>query len=131
MRPFTVDDLLKLNQFAHRCPWDLSPDGALLAVALNEANRREPLGDESSSRTIHGVHLESNGAHLLLLDNGDRRIDSSVSRGIHELGGSVVARRDRRSPHSWLLLRPRPVSACGTDGRAKCACFGTLLSTVV
>ena len=68
MRPFTVDDLLKLNQFAHRCPWDLSPDGALLAVALNEANRREPLGDESSSRTVHGVHLESNGAHLLLLD---------------------------------------------------------------
>ena len=68
MRPFTVDDLLKLNQFAHRCPWDLSPDGALLAVALSEANRREPLGDESSSRTIHGVHLESNGAHLLLID---------------------------------------------------------------
>ena len=68
MRPFTVDDLLKLNQFAHRCPWDLSPDGALLAVALSEANRREPLGDESSSRTVHGVHLESNGAHLLLLD---------------------------------------------------------------
>ncbi|MDE2705993.1 MAG: hypothetical protein OXI35_13065, partial [Gemmatimonadota bacterium] len=68
MRPFIVDDLLKLNQFAHRCPWDLSPDGALLAVALSEANRREPLGDESSARTIHGVHLESNGAHLLLLD---------------------------------------------------------------
>ena len=68
MRPFIVDDLLKLNQFAHRCPWDLSPDGELLAVALSEANRREPLGDESSARTIHGVHLESNGAHLLLLD---------------------------------------------------------------
>ena len=67
MRPFTVDDLLKLNQFAHRCPWDLSPDGALLAVTLSEANRREPLGDESSARTIHGV-MEANGAHLLLLD---------------------------------------------------------------
>ena len=48
MRPFTVDDLLKLNQFAHRCPWDLSPDGELLAVTLSEANRREPLGDGSS-----------------------------------------------------------------------------------
>ena len=68
MRPFTVDDLLKLNQFAHRCPWDLSPDGELLAVTLSEANRREPLGDGSSSRTIHGVHFEANGAHLLLLD---------------------------------------------------------------
>ena len=56
MRPFTVDDLLKLNQFAHRCPWDLSPDGELLAVTLSEANRREPLGDASKSRTIHGVH---------------------------------------------------------------------------
>ena len=67
MRPFTVDDLLKLNQFAHRCPWDLSPDGELLAVTLSEANRREPLGDESKVRTIHGV-MEANGAHLLLLD---------------------------------------------------------------
>ena len=67
MRPFTVDDLLKLNQFAHRCPWDLSPDGELLAVTLSEANRREPLGDASSVRTIHGV-MEANGAHLLLLD---------------------------------------------------------------
>ena len=56
MRPFTVDDLLKLNQFAYRCPWDLSPDGELLAATLSEVNRREPLGDESKSRTIHGVH---------------------------------------------------------------------------
>ena len=45
MRPFTVDNLLKLNQFAHRCPWDLSSDGELLSVTLSEANRREPLGD--------------------------------------------------------------------------------------
>ena len=74
MRPFTVDDLLKLNQFAHRCPWDLSPDGALLAVALNEANRREPLGDESSSHTIHDVHLErkvKDAFHTQSLAKGD------------------------------------------------------------
>ena len=74
MRPFTVDDLLKLNQFAHRCPWDLSPDGELLAVTLSEANRREPLGDASSSRTIHGVHPATKCSSLRAPTGAARRI---------------------------------------------------------
>ena len=68
MRPFTIDDLLRVNQFAHRCPWDLSPDGVLLAVTLSEARRRQPLHEDSLARTIHGVGLEANGAHLLVID---------------------------------------------------------------
>ena len=36
LRPFTVDDLLNVNQFTSRCPWDISPDGGLLAVTLSQ-----------------------------------------------------------------------------------------------
>ena len=30
LRAFTVDDLLNVNQFTSRCPWDLSPDGGFV-----------------------------------------------------------------------------------------------------
>ena len=58
-RPFTVDDLLNVNQFASRCPWDISPDGGLLAVTLSQGKRRLP-GD-----TNYG---EGNGAYIVLID---------------------------------------------------------------
>ena len=58
LRPFTVDDLLNVNQFTSRCPWDLSPDGGLLAVTLSQGKRRLP-GD-----TNYG----ENGAYIVLID---------------------------------------------------------------
>lgn len=42
LRAFTVDDLLNVNQFTSRCPWDLSPDGRLLAVTLSQGKHRVP-----------------------------------------------------------------------------------------
>ena len=58
-RAFTVDDLLNVNQFASRCPWDLSPDGGLLAVTLSQGKRRLP-GDVNYSAV--------NGAYIVLID---------------------------------------------------------------
>ena len=58
LRPFTVDDLLNVNQFTSRCPWDISPDGGLLAVTLSQGKRRLP-GD-----TNYG----ENGAYIVLID---------------------------------------------------------------
>ena len=58
-RPFTVDDLLNVNQFTHRCPWDLSPDGGLLAVTLSKGKRRV-----RSDANYGG----QNGAYIVLID---------------------------------------------------------------
>ena len=58
LRAFTVDDLLNVNQFTSRCPWDLSPDGGLLAVTLSQGKRRVP--DDAR----HG----ENGAYIVLID---------------------------------------------------------------
>ena len=58
-RAFTVDDLLNVNQFTSRCPWDLSPDGGLLAVTLSQGKRRLP-GDANYSAV--------NGAYIVLID---------------------------------------------------------------
>ena len=58
LRAFTVDDLLNVNQFTSRCPWDISPDGGLLAVTLSQGKRRLP-GD-----TNYG----ENGAYIVLID---------------------------------------------------------------
>ena len=58
LRAFTVDDLLNVNQFTSRCPWDLSPDGGLLAVTLSQGKRRVP------DDTKHG----ENGAYIVLID---------------------------------------------------------------
>ena len=58
-RAFTVDDLLNVNQFASRCPWDLSPDGGLLAVTLSQGKRRLP-GDVNYGAV--------NGAYIVLID---------------------------------------------------------------
>ena len=68
-RTFSIKDLLNVRQFLHRGPWDLSPDGKLLAVALTEGRRREPLGD-GKGQTVSGVNLEANGAYTLLIDTG-------------------------------------------------------------
>ena len=59
LRPFTVDDLLNVNQFTSRCPWDISPDGGLLAVTLSQGKRRVP------DDTNYG---EVNGAYIVLID---------------------------------------------------------------
>lgn len=58
-RPFTVDDLLNVNQFTHRCPWDISPDGDLLAVTLSQGKRRVPHDTDNS---------QANGAYIVLVD---------------------------------------------------------------
>ncbi len=58
-RPFTVDDLLNVSQFTHRCPWDISPDGGLLAVTLGQGKRRVPHITSNS---------QANGAHVVLID---------------------------------------------------------------
>lgn len=57
-RAFTVDDLLNVNQFTSRCPWDLSPDGGLLAVTLSQGKRRV------TDDTTYG----ENGAYIVLID---------------------------------------------------------------
>ena len=57
-RAFTVDDLLNINQFTSRCPWDLSSDGGLLAVTLSQGKRRVP------DDTNYG----ENGAYIVLID---------------------------------------------------------------
>ena len=59
LRAFTVDDLLNVNQFTSRCPWDLSSDGGLLAVTLSQGKRRLP-GDANYSAV--------NGAYIVLID---------------------------------------------------------------
>ncbi len=59
MRPFTVDDLLNVTQFASRCPWDLSPDGGLLAVTLSQGKRRVP---------YDANYAGENGAYIVLID---------------------------------------------------------------
>ena len=59
LRAFTVDDLLNVNQFTSRCPWDLSPDGGLLAVTLSHGKRRVP--DDAN-------YGEVNGAYIVLID---------------------------------------------------------------
>ena len=59
MRPFTVDNLLNVNQFTHHRPWDISPDGGLLAVTLSQGKRRVP-HDTSSG--------PANGAYIVLID---------------------------------------------------------------
>lgn len=58
-RPFTVDDLLNVNLFTKHCPWDLSPDGRLLAVTLSQGKRRV-LDDNN-----YGAE---NGAYIVLID---------------------------------------------------------------
>ncbi|MDE2886953.1 MAG: prolyl oligopeptidase family serine peptidase [Gemmatimonadota bacterium] len=58
-RPYTVDDLLNVNQFTHRCPWDMSPDGGLLAVTLSQGKRRVPHDTDNS---------QANGAYIVLID---------------------------------------------------------------
>ena len=58
-RAFTVDDLLNVNQFTSRCPWDLSPDGELLAVTLSQGKRRVP--DDANYGAM-------NGAYIVLID---------------------------------------------------------------
>ena len=58
-RQFTVDDLLNVNQFTHRCPWDISPDGGLLAVTLSQGKRRVPHDTDNS---------QANGAYIVLVD---------------------------------------------------------------
>ncbi|MDE3257930.1 MAG: prolyl oligopeptidase family serine peptidase [Gemmatimonadota bacterium] len=58
-RPFTVDDLLNVNKFTHRCPWDISPDGGLLAVTLSQGKRRVPRDPRKG---------QENGAHIVLID---------------------------------------------------------------
>ena len=58
-RPFTVDDLLNVTQFTRHCPWDLSPDGGLLAVTLSRGKRRVP----------HDTSIgQANGAYIVLID---------------------------------------------------------------
>ena len=57
-RPFTVDDLLNANQFTKHCPWDISPDGGLLAVTLSQGKRRVP------DDTRYG----ENDAYIVLID---------------------------------------------------------------
>ena len=59
LRAFTVDDLLNVNQFTSRCPWDLSPDGGLLAVTLSQGKCRVP--DDAN-------YGEVNGAYIVLID---------------------------------------------------------------
>lgn len=56
---FTVDDLLNVNQFTSLCPWDLSPDGELLAVTLSQGKRRVP--DDTNYGAV-------NGAYIVLID---------------------------------------------------------------
>ena len=58
-RAFTVDDLLNVNQFTKHCPWDLSPDGELLAVTLSQGKRRVP--DDANYGAV-------NGAYIVLID---------------------------------------------------------------
>lgn len=58
-RPFTVDDLLNVTRFTHHCPWDLSPDGGLLAVTLSQGKRR----------VAHDTSIgPANGANIVLID---------------------------------------------------------------
>ena len=59
MRTYTVDDLLNVNQFTSRCPWDISPDGGLLAVTLSQGKRRV-----RSDANYGGP----NGAYIVLID---------------------------------------------------------------
>ena len=59
MRTFTVDDLLNVNQFTRRCPWDISPDGGLLAVTLSQGKRRVP---------YDAHYAGGNGAYIVLID---------------------------------------------------------------
>ena len=58
LRAFTVDDLLNINQFTSRCPWDLSPDDGLLAVTLSQGKRR----------VIDDTNYGENGAYIVLID---------------------------------------------------------------
>ena len=58
-RPFTVDDLLNVTQFTRHCPWDLSPDGGLLAATLSRGKRR----------VTHDTSIgRANGAYIVLVD---------------------------------------------------------------
>ncbi len=58
-RPFTVDDLLNVTQFTMHCPWDLSPDGGLLAATLSRGKRR----------VTHDTSIgRANGAYIVLVD---------------------------------------------------------------
>ena len=59
MRTFTVDDLLNVNQFTRRCPWDISPDGGLLAGTLSQGKRRVP---------YDAGYGGGNGAYIVLID---------------------------------------------------------------
>ena len=59
LRTFTVDDLLNVNQFTRRCPWDISPDGGLLAVTLSQGKRRVP---------YDANYAGGNGAYIVLID---------------------------------------------------------------
>ncbi len=59
MRTFTVDDLLNVTQFTRNCPWDLSPDGGLLAVTLSRGKCRV-----RSDANYGGP----NGAYIVLID---------------------------------------------------------------
>ena len=58
-RPFTVDDLMNVTQFTRHCPWDLSPDGGLLAVTLSRGKRRVPHDTAKN---------QANGAYIVLID---------------------------------------------------------------
>ena len=82
MRTFTVDDLLNVNQFTRRCPWDISPDGGLLAGTLSQGKRRVP---------YDAGYGGGNGAYIVLIDVKNRRVHRAVFRSADELGRAVVS----------------------------------------
>ena len=51
--------MLNVNQFTGRCPWDISPDGGLLAVTLSQGKRRVP---------YDANYAGGNGAYIVLID---------------------------------------------------------------
>ena len=84
-RPFTVDDLLNVTQFTSHCPWDLSPDGGLLAVTLSRGKRRVPHDTSNSS--------QANGAYIVLIDVETGESMEPFSGLRNELGRAMVSRR--------------------------------------
>ena len=115
-RAFTVDDLLNVNQFTSRCPWDLSPDGGLLAVTLSQGKRRVP--DDANYSAV-------NGAYIVL-------IDVETGESIEPFSDLRMSWAGRWSPDGQMLAAyvvhkmHLPVLDCGTDRRAKYFSYPTL-----
>ena len=119
MRSFTVDDLMRTESFLQRSPWDVTPDGQLLAVSVESPERRQMLAPGSDDFTAGGVYTEANGAQIRVIDAESGEViepfvDAAMSWGGRWSpdGSTLAAYVASRDEHVCLALWDRETRSC-------------------